>query len=263
MCAKNKLSRLLLSSLCLILLIFSVTTYGSTKLPLPTASKYLNDYIGLINDAEARQILSLGKELEDKTGAQAVIAIIQSTEGIPIETYAINLFRNWGIGQKGKDNGLLLLVAIQDKSWRVEVGRGLEGAIPDLLSSRIMESVAKPSFIEGRYSQGLISAYSLICDYIAGEYGVTLEHSLNITIPTDTGYHSNSQGGPGIFIIILILLDLIFNRGRILSALLQILFWSNLGGRHGPRGGSGRGGSGGFGGFGGGSSNGGGSSGRW
>lgn len=114
----------------------------------------------IINQPEANNIISIGKELEDKTGAQAVIVTIDSTNSIPIEQYANDLFRTWGIGQKGKDNGLLILLAIKDRTWRVEVGRGLEGAIPDALSNRIMESIAKPNFAEGNYGKGLINSYS-------------------------------------------------------------------------------------------------------
>ena len=67
-------------------------------------------------------------------------------------------------------------MAINDKSWRVEVGRGLEGAIPDALTNRIMQTTAKPCFINGNYSEGLLNSYSIFSDYIASEYDVTLEN---------------------------------------------------------------------------------------
>lgn len=261
MSSKNKPYRLFMASLCLVVFIFSTLCYGSSATPLPTSSKYLNDYIGLLTETQTSQVLSLGKELEDKTGAQAVIAIIDSTDGLPIDQYALNLFRSWGIGEKGKDSGLLILLAVEDQSWRVEVGRGLEGAIPDLLSSHVMDSLAKPSFIASEYGQGLTSSYSVFCDAIAKEYGVTLSHSLNITAPTTTHDESPFNGGRiGALIVLLLLLDFIFNRGRFSSTFLQLIFWSNINRRNGPRGGSSGGG---FGNFGGGSSNGGGSSGGW
>lgn len=266
MTINNTIKKLLVSSL-LIILSFSLTVSAATNYPSPTNYKYINDYVGILDSNEIETIVSLGKELEDKTGAQATVVIVDTTGGIPIENYAINLFRSWGIGQKNKDNGLLILVALSDKTWRVEVGRGLEGAIPDALSNRVMQSLAKDDFTNENYSSGIIKSYSAFTDLIAEEYGVTLSKSLNITIPNENKETTRNFSGNlliGILMIFL-LLDLFFNRGRVSSSLLQIIFWSNIG-RRGPRGGGGGfggGGSGGFGGFGGGSSNGGGSSGGW
>ena len=252
-----------LSSLLLILLLSFNSVSSVISIPNQTNLKYLNDYVGVINEPQKGNILGIGRELELKTGAQATIVIINSTNGTPIENYSLELFRNWGIGQKNKDNGLLILISIDDKTWRVEVGRGLEGAIPDALSNRVMETLGKPSFLEGNYSQGLMNSYSTFCDIIAKEYNVTLDKSLDLTVPSYGNTTENSSRGfafSGGIILILFLLDIILNRGRISSTLLQIIFWSNIG-RGGPRGGSGGGGN--FGGFGGGSSNGGGSSGGW
>ncbi|HBA02860.1 MAG TPA: beta-propeller domain-containing protein, methanol dehydrogenase, partial [Clostridium sp.] len=191
---------------------------------------------------DANKIVSLGKELEDKTGAQAVVVVMNTLNNTPIEDYSNSLFRTWGIGEKGKDNGLLILVAIDDRQWRVEVGRGLEGAIPDALSSRVMTSIAKPSFKNGNYSEGILNSYSVLCDYASEEYGVTLDKSLNVTMPSEEDYEDNDGFNIFIFIaiIVIVFIDSIFNRGR----LLRMLFWTSRGGR-GPRGG------GGFGGFGG------------
>lgn len=265
MITKNRFLKVFLSSIFLVFLFFSFSVTAANKIPEPTNYKYLNDYIGAVTDEDAKSIISIGKELEDKTGAQAVVVVIDSTNGIPIEDYANNLFRTWGIGQKNKDNGLLVLLAVNDKAWKVEVGRGLEGAIPDALSNRVMDSLAKPSFIDSNYSEGLLKSYSTFSDYIATEYEITLDKSLNISLPNNTNYNKGSSIGTfiiaGVFIL-LFLLDIIFNGGRVSSTILQIIFISNLGRRNGPRGGSG-GGGGGFGGFGGGSSNGGGSSGGW
>lgn len=258
---KNNLFKLITSSLLLFLLINSLIVKGSEIYPAATNYKYINDYTGLINETDTKSIISIGKELEDKTGAQAVVVVINSTEEIPIENYAINLFREWGIGQKDKDNGLLILLAIDDRHWRVEVGRGLEGAIPDALSNRVMTSLGKPNFLDENYGAGLLESYSILCDYIAKEYNVTLNKSLNISLPTENPTTNKGNGILPIGIIfLLLLLDIVLNRGRVSSTILQFIILSNINRRNGPRGGSGGGG---FGGFGGGSSNGGGSSGEW
>lgn len=257
-----------------ILFIFSLLTsitFADSIYPDPTNYKYINDYVGLMDEATKENIVSIGKELEDKTGAQSVIVIVDTIGNDTIAKYANKLFRTWGLGQEDKDNGLLILLAIDDRSYRVEVGRGLEGVIPDLLSNRVMENLATPYFQNNDYSSGLLNSYSKFADLIAEEYNVTLEKSTTLDIPNTQYTHNSSLIGrviPNIssfFILGIILLDFIFNGGRITRTILQLLFISG----RGPRGGGGRGGfggggsSGGFGGFGGGSSNGGGSSGKW
>lgn len=257
--ALNQIVYFLLLVICLL----SFSADAEIKIPSPTTYKYANDYSNVMDQNELNSIISIGKELEDKTGTQAVVVTLNSTNNVPIEEYAINLFRNWGIGQKGKDNGLLILLAINDRAWRVEVGRGLEGVIPDALSNRVMESIGKPKFINGQYGEGLINSYSTFCNYIASEYNVTLEGTSNIAMPNNNYSLFNSLSSKitiGV-VITLFLLDTIFNRGRISYTLLQLIFWNNIFRGGGPRNGSSGGG--GFGGFGGGSSSGGGSSGNW
>lgn len=253
------------SSLILVVLFLMCTflVRAAISYPKPTSNKYLNDYAGVVDQSSSKQIIALGNELEKQTGAQVVIVTINSLEGVPIEDYANGLFRKWGIGQASKDNGVLILLAVKDKVWRVEVGRGLEGRLPDALTNRIMLELGKDDFIAGEYGQGLSKAYSVFCDEIAAEYGITLTHSLHVMLPTQNTTSRQPRSNVPYFLIMAILvIDLLFNRGRLLSFIGKMLFWSSLsGGRRNGRGGPGGGG--GFGGFGGGSSNGGGSSGGW
>lgn len=252
---KRYSSLVLLGFLFLFTIFNGICSKAAVTYPRPTSYKYVNDYAGVIDTTSAQQIISLGSELEQKTGAQAVVVTMDTLNGYPIEEYANGLFRNWGIGQARQDNGLLILLAVQDKEWRVEVGRGLEGAIPDVLSNRIVEELGRNAFASGYYGKGLAQTYSQFCDEIATEYNVTLTHSLHTSIPI-----SNVQArrgiSPGVYfaVIVLLLFDVLFNRGRI----LRIFFWSSFftGGRNNRGGG-------GYGGYGGGSSNGGGSSGGW
>lgn len=255
-------------SLILVISLLTNITFADSIFPEVTTNKYINDYINLVDDKTKENIISIGKELEDKTGAQSVIVIVDTIGNDTIQNYANKLFRSWGIGEADKDNGLLILVALDDRSYRVEVGRGLEGVIPDLLSNRVMENMATPHFKNNDYSTGLLNSYSYFADLIAEEYNVTLEKSTTLDIPNNQ--YQNKTGLIGrvipnmssFFILGLVLLDFIFNRGRITRTIIQLLFLSS---RRGPRGGGGGfgGGGGGFGGFGGGSSNGGGSSGKW
>lgn len=257
------LSVVLLSQIILTSLVSAVPQF-----PKPTDLKYVNDYVNVVDNDSAQYIFSVGKELEEKTGAQATVVVINSLEGETIEAYANAIFRQWGIGQKDKNSGLLILLSMEEKQWRVEVGTGLEGAVTDIYSSRVMNDFAVPKFQQNQYGQGLRQAYSVLADNIAKEYGVTLEKNISVPEYVESGRDTNtSKKGssiPAIGIIILIFLDLILNRGRITRFIIKMLFWSaafGRGGRGNGRGGFGGGSSGG--GFGGGSSSGGGSSGRW
>lgn len=244
----------------LILLCFSIVNAEVTY-PAPTALKYVNDYTSTLDETTKQYIVSVGKELEDKTGAQEVVVIIDSLQGNDISVYANELFRTWGIGEKTKNNGLLILIALKDRQWRVEVGTGLEGAVTDIYSARVMDNIAAPKFKDGNYSQGIKDSYSLFADSIAAEYNVTLDKNEKVNLPSDNISAADNVPGivTGVLVMVFIFLDFIFNRGRITWFLLNIAFWFGRGGGRG--GGNGR--SGGFGGFGGGSSSGGGSSGRW
>lgn len=235
------------------------------KFPKATELKYVNDYAKVIDNNSAQYILSVGKELEAKTGAQATVVVVDSLQGETIESYANGMFRSWGIGQKGKNNGLLILLSMKEKQWRVEVGTGLEGAVTDIYSSRVMNELAVPKFKQKQYGEGLRAAYSSLADNIAKEYNVKLEKNVNVSQVTQNEKSSNaSSKGSGILVIGFIgfvFLDFIFNRGRITKFLLTLLFWSSIGRRGGGNGGGFGGSGGGSGGFGGGSSSGGGSSG--
>ncbi|MCY6371012.1 TPM domain-containing protein [Clostridium ganghwense] len=259
---KEKFSNFLIAIFVLLTLLIPFQKIeAETVYPAPTSLKYVNDYVGILDNEAKEYIVSVGKELEDKTGAQAVIVVVNSLEGNEIRDYGIKLFRKWGIGQKDKDNGLLILMAMEERSWSVEVGRGLEGAIPDILTNRVMQDVAVPAFKKNNFGVGLKNAYSVFVDNIAKEYGVTLEK--NNQIDLNYGKARNTQGNsiPIYIIMGLVFLDVIFNRGRIIRFILEMLFWNSFFG--GGRGGRGGGSGGGFGGFGGGDSGGGGSSGGW
>lgn len=251
----------------IILVLISVPAFvkAEEKFPSPTNLKYINDYAEVLNEDTKGYLVSVGKELEDKTSAQAVVVIIKSLEGRDIESYANGLFRNWGIGQADKDNGLLILVAIDDRRWKVEVGRGLEGAVTDIYSARVMERLVEPSFREGDYGKGIKNVYSSFADSIAKEYNVVLDKNMEINQHKDGEVQETSGNPIGIFILLgIILLDFVFNRGRLTRFILTMLLFNSH--RRGGRGGGGFGGGGGgsnTGGFGGGNSGGGGSSGSW
>lgn len=238
--------------------IFVSSMLLAVDFPTPTPYKYINDYVGVVEQEYVQKIVSVGKELEDKTTAQVTAVIVDSLQGMSIEEYAVELFRRWGIGQKGKDNGVLLLVAIKDREMRIEVGYGLEGAIPDGKAGRIRDEYIIPYFKEGDYSKGVYYGYLALAREVAKEYNVELTLDVNAELP-ESSSDSVSMDEIIFIIIFLVVVVLIFSRSRI----RYIGPRGPMGpGGFGGFGGSGRS-SGGFGGFGGGRSGGGGASGKW
>jgi uncharacterized protein len=137
--------------LALIYFVFASPLFA-VSYPQPTG--YVNDYASLYT-ADFRQSLNSQLESLDKqTTVQFVVVTVNSLEGEPIENYAVNLFKSWAIGQKGKDNGLLLLISKEDRQLRFEVGYGLEGAITDGTAGSIIRNDITPSFKEGDYEAG-------------------------------------------------------------------------------------------------------------
>jgi uncharacterized protein len=126
----------------------------------PTAR--VNDYAGVLTQAERGRLEAQLTDREQATGAQMVIAIFKSLEGESLEDYSIRLAQQWRIGQKSLDNGVILLVFLQDRKVRMEVGYGLEPMIPDAVAGRIIRDTMGPRFREQRYAQGLEEAVQAV-----------------------------------------------------------------------------------------------------
>src|SRR3954471_15955911 len=131
---------------------------------VPTAD--VNDFAGILKPAERDALEARCKELREKTGAQLAVVTLKSLEGGQIDDFAVKLFKKWGIGQKDKKNGILLLVAIQDRKARIEVGYGLEPILPDALAGRILNEQLFPAFKQKRYADGLTAAVNRIIEII-------------------------------------------------------------------------------------------------
>jgi uncharacterized protein len=174
-----------------------------------------------------------------------------------LEDYSNQLFREWGIGQKGEDNGVLLLIALNDRKSRVEVGYRLEGRLPDGKTGRIQDEYLIPFLKQNDYDSAVVNTYYMLANEVAEEYNVELTGSDGY-VPRRSE-RTNSSGNrfiPAVFVILLIL-DLVLFRGRITRFLIKMFFWGSVFGGRGGRGGGGFGGGSGGGGFGGGSGGGG------
>lgn len=292
---KKFLQRKIKYVFALALLLIAGTALGYTKPGNPTG--FVNDYTGTLTAEQKQSLETKLSALKTQTGSEVAVVIIPDLGGDYIENYAVKLFKDWGIGRKDKDDGLLLLIALNDRQMRIEVGYGLEGVLTDLESSQIINNVLKPAFQKNDFYGGINEAVGIISAKIAGE---------SVSIP-ETNKQSDFDWGNVIYFILIFFMFLssVLSRSKswwaggvvggiiaLLITLFKGLLWIGLisfifliplgllfdylvskaytrgratgvypwwigGGRSGGSSG------GGFGGFGGGGSGGGGSSGSW
>ncbi len=251
----------------LLTLVLASVAMGARAEPIaqlkPTG--YVNDFAHVLDPKAVAQMEEICRQIDQQAHAQIAVVTIHSLDGSDIESYAVDLFKKWGIGDKASNRGVLILYAIDDRKSRIEVGYGLEPILPDgKVGSFAREAI--PFMRSGNYSQGLLLDTSRVSDVIAQDAGVQL--STPQLVPSPTGPREQPRGisVTGIVLIIIVILVVL------LTPLRTLLFWmlfSSIfgGGRGGGGGGWGGGGfgggGGGFGGFGGGSSGGGGASGSW
>lgn len=142
----------------------------SVALDVPPLTGYVNDYGGMLSPEVKARIESELAAFEKSDSTQVVILTIPSLEGEVLEEFAIKAGETWKIGQKGKDNGVIIVVSKGDKKIRVEVGRGLEGKLTDLMAGRIIDLVIKPRFKRADYDGGLHAGVAAIIDATRGEF---------------------------------------------------------------------------------------------
>ena len=119
---------------------------------LPAVTGYVNDTIGLLAAADKDYIVSLCTTMEPK--AQIAVCIVSSTDNLSIEDYSILLAEKWQVGHKGKDDGVILVIAKNDRKLRIEVGRGLEEKLTDSKAKAIIDDIIVPAFKSGQFSSG-------------------------------------------------------------------------------------------------------------
>lgn len=217
------------------------------------------DYGNVISTSDERKLESMIDEVEQKTGAEIAVVTLKSLEGGQIDDFTNRLFEKWGVGQKGKDNGLMFLAAMQDRKMRIEVGYGLEGAIPDATAGRIRRDVITPLFKAGNPGKGITAGIAVLTQEIAKEYNVKLTGAATQYRYNTRSRSRNSGDNPILLIIVGIAFAIFAIRHPHLAMLLLLSSGRGGGFRSGGGGGFGGGG----GGFGGGMSGGGGSSGGW
>lgn len=254
------MSRCLLIT-CILFLLVSFTALA-IDYPAPTSVFYVNDYAGVLDHQTKQYIESTAAALERATAAQVVVVTVSGIDDYALEEYSLGLFRKWGIGDAKKDNGVLILLDVGGRQTRIEVGYGLEGALPDGKTGRIQDTAMSPYFAMGDYSAGIREGFNNIVNEVYNEYGLK-DSFVGDQMLVDDKYGSSEDTYTSIsnlvilgIVLALIILDFMFTGGVVTYSILRTL--SRGGGSSGGGGGGGSRRSGG-----GGSAGGGGSSRKW
>lgn len=244
-----------LGSFLFLSLFFFQSVGFASPIPKPQGDIYVQDFAHLLSSDQKRELILLGRSLEDQTKAQVAVLTVETLGGLSIEDFSLQAFRDYRLGDQTLNNGVLLVIATKDRKARIEVGYGLEGALPDGKVGSILDEVTLPALREGKADQAIINTYRRLVQEAGKEYGA------DITVPKE----SQSESSPtsinsfwlAILIGFLIVVDMIFFHGRFTYLIFSLLsiFGRGRGGGGGGFGGN-RGG-------GGGSSGGGGASRGW
>ncbi len=268
--------------LAVLVLLAAAPARAAFEVP-PPPPRFLHDGAGLLSPEERRRIEDRLVRLDRERGLQVGVAILPSLEGEPLEEATMRIAEAWKPGHEGRDDGVLLAVFAKDRRMRIEVGYGLEGAIPDITAGRILREQVAPEFRAGRYAEGILHAIDAIAAAAAGE-----------TLPPPARPPRRGGGDANtVFVLLVTLFQLLFAVVMVLTFFARriaarerrlhprgelrdhVPWWvwfllyqagAGTGRRHGGFSGGGFGGGGGFsggGGFGGGSFGGGGASGGW
>lgn len=232
----------------LILLFLFPLIFTKAQIEFPILRNYANDFTSTLSHSELTYLNKMLKDFDDSTSNQIVFLMISSLNGYPLEIYTYEVATRNKIGTAKNNNGILFFVAKEDRKMRIEVGYGLEGALPDALASSILRNEVRPYFKRSNYFKGIDAGINAIISATKGEYKKETTKDKDIEFPL-------------IYLIMFILLLMISRFGRGSGGILPWLIIGSMGGRHHGSWGS-RGSFGGFSG-GGGSFGGGGASGSW
>lgn len=194
-----------LAALCAALVLFPAAADP------PQSGGSVSDFAGVLDAGDKARLESLADEVRRTTGAQIAVVSVKSVAPYGgLEEYAAALFNRWGIGRREKDDGVLLILTLEERDVRIETGYGLEGALPDSLCGRILDREVLPELREGRYSTGLLRGAQAIAAVIAKENGLD-PASLGLEEETvNAGENREGQRGSALGNVIFITLSMVF-----------------------------------------------------
>jgi uncharacterized protein len=196
-------------------LLFTVVAVAAS---FPALTGRVMDGAKIISPATKQQLTTQLAAHEQQTTNQMVIVTLPSLQGQPIEEYGVALGRHWAIGQKGKNNGLLFIIAPNDRQVRIEVGYGLEGVMTDAESSTIIQQIVLPEFKSGNYEAGIVKGTTSILGLLSHDAAITEEvHGLM--------QQNAGNDEPGNWVFLLIILIFFFHLRPLLAVPAQLLSW--------------------------------------
>lgn len=219
----------------------------AVSIPNPNADFYVLDEAGVLSDSTLKTIKAVSIDLEKKTKAQIVVVIVNDLGGVSAESFGLSILRDWGIGDDQLNNGALILLAMDEKLSRIEIGYGLEGALNDAKTGRIQDNYMLPYFNQEDIDKGVLNGYLAIAQEVAKEYNVTIDAKQPIEYkkPFDLWTDLPSWmiiGGIILLVLIIGALDLRFLDGNIMRLIFYFIFSMGKGSSYRGGGGSGGGG---------------------
>jgi len=166
-----------------VILLFTITTVWAVA--VPRLKGRVNDYAGMLSSTTERQLDDTLRQLEQTDATQIAVLTIPSLKGDNLEAFSIRVAEQWKIGQKGFDNGAILLIAKKERKIRIEVGYGLEGRLTDLVSGQIIRNVIVPQFRAGNIDRGISDGVQSMIKAVRGEFKA----------PDSTGYRRGRKSG--------------------------------------------------------------------
>ena len=258
--ARNALSALSIIALFIIVTVAAPVALASTVPARP--SNYVVDLAGILDQSTEGKLNGFLRKLEQKTGAQVILLSVDSLEGNALEDFSLSVAEKWALGQKDRDDGLLIFFAMKERKYRFEVGYGLEGILPDSLVGSIGRQYIVPYFKQGDYASGAVASVLAVAGIIAKDKGVAITGMPRLGRPASGARAEREPSLGSKIMLVLFFIILIYMMIRHPRMLFMLLIMSSMGGRRSSWGGGG-GFGGGFGGGGGGGFGGGGASGGW
>src|ERR1039458_5210174 len=170
-------------------LLIALPVFATNQWPPPRG--YVNDFAHVMPSNQSQSLELLLTEVEQKTGSQISVVTVPTLEGDDIDGAAVSLATAWGIGKKGKDNGILIMLSIQDRKDSIQVGYGLESVITDGETGTIRRQQMEPFFKQGNYGQGLLNGANAVAQLIAQNAGIALDGRVQVQ------NYSSGSGGLG------------------------------------------------------------------
>jgi uncharacterized protein len=215
----------------LIILMILLTSLSLWALKVPKLDGPVVDEAGLLSNREEQALEEMILNLERSTSAQVAVLTIAGLKGEALESYSIQVADEWKLGQADRDNGALLLVALEERKVRIEVGYGLEGSLTDMKSGYIIREIILPRFKAGNYAGGIEEGVRAMTGVISGASDISEAELAKYQKSTTTSQSRSSSGGISfnfLFFFLILIFSSLGRRGRGRGGLFRALFWGSV-----------------------------------